>query len=121
MSRRVINVLGKQYPLGSYVKAVKLAKCHPNQKFKHGLCSWWPTTGQEIYRDFIRGLHDRINIRGNVRWGDRPSWFYRKKYFNRMGLTCKSCGVILSFDRQDFNPNIEHHFCSTQCHRDYFG
>lgn len=34
--------------LAAYVKAVKMAKAHPDAEFKHTLCNWWPGTGKEI-------------------------------------------------------------------------
>jgi hypothetical protein len=51
----------KQVPIGAYVQAVKTAIAHPNTEFKHGLTTWWPTTGREIREQFRRGMHDRIN------------------------------------------------------------
>ena len=50
--------------LSAYCGAVRLAKANPEQEFKHGFTTWWPTMGREIVRQFREGLHDRINIRG---------------------------------------------------------
>lgn len=47
--------------LGAYVNAVRTAIRNPDAEFKHGLTTWWPTTGREIQRQFIRGLHERIS------------------------------------------------------------
>lgn len=51
----------KWVSLEQYVRAVKLAKANPDAEFKTGLTTWWPTKGDEIMRQFRRGLHDRIN------------------------------------------------------------
>ena len=47
--------------LAAYVKAIRTAKANPKAEFKHGLTTWWPTTGAEIMRQFMHGVHDRIN------------------------------------------------------------
>lgn len=54
---------GKHIPFREYIKAWKTVKAMPDQEFKHGLQTWWPQTGKEIYNDFISALHDRINTR----------------------------------------------------------
>lgn len=51
----------RNVPLGLYVRAVRLAKANPDTKFRHGLSSWWPTSGRQIVRQFRRGVHERIN------------------------------------------------------------
>ncbi len=56
-----LPVVNKRVPLGVYVRGVRAAKASPSQEFKHGLTTWWPTTGAEIMRQFLRGVHDRIN------------------------------------------------------------
>ena len=50
----------KRVTLGQYVKAVKLAKAHPDVEFKHGLTCWYPCTGKEIVKQFLAGVNDRI-------------------------------------------------------------
>ena len=61
MSQRYVTVLGKPVALGAYVQGVKLAIANPGAEFKTGLTSWWPTTGAEVRRQFMRGVMDRIN------------------------------------------------------------
>lgn len=51
----------KWAPLGEYLKAIRLAKANPDRTFRHGLTQWWPCTGREIVRQFLSGVHDRIN------------------------------------------------------------
>lgn len=51
----------RRVTLGQYVQAVKLALAHPEQEFKCGLTCWWPCTGADIARQFMEGVHDRIN------------------------------------------------------------
>jgi hypothetical protein len=46
--------------LGAYIKAVKTAIRHPDAEFKHGLTCWWPCTGRDIRKQFLKGVHDRI-------------------------------------------------------------
>jgi hypothetical protein len=54
---------GKHIRFREYVRAWKFVKDHPEQEFKHGLETWWPQLGKEIYADFLKGMHDRINTR----------------------------------------------------------
>ncbi len=63
MKTRVIYCPGpdKWVSIGAYTKAVKLAKANPDEVFKTGLTTWWPTKGDEIVRQFRRGLQDRIS------------------------------------------------------------
>lgn len=49
--------------VGQYVRAIKTAKANPDAVFKHGLRGWWPVTGREILREFLDGVHDRIDTR----------------------------------------------------------
>ena len=60
---RVISLpaLDKVVSLKAYIKAVKLAKANPHTTFKTGLTTWWPTTGEEIMRQFRKSMHERIN------------------------------------------------------------
>jgi hypothetical protein len=51
----------RRVSLRSYVRAIRLAKANPETEFKHGLTTWWPTTGAEIMRQFWKGVEDRIN------------------------------------------------------------
>lgn len=56
-----LPAIDKTVSLRAYVRAVKLAISNPGSEFKHGLSSWWPTTGAEIRRQFFDGVQDRIN------------------------------------------------------------
>lgn len=60
---RVIRLpaLERSVTLGAYVRAVRLAIARPGDEFRHGLDSWWPTTGEEIRRQFRRAMHARIS------------------------------------------------------------
>lgn len=51
----------KWVTIGQYVVAVKRAKLNLDAEFKDGLTSWGPTTGRQVVRQFIQGVHDRIN------------------------------------------------------------
>lgn len=56
-----LPAIDRQVTLGAYVKAVKLAKANPDHIFKHGLTSWWSTSGAEIVEQFREGMHQRIS------------------------------------------------------------
>jgi len=60
-NRYVVLANHRPVSLGSYVKAVKMAKRNPDVEFKHGLTTWWPTTGREVVAQFLAGVEDRIN------------------------------------------------------------
>lgn len=47
--------------IGQYVAAIKLAKANPDKEFKYTLETWWPGTGKDILKQFVKGVHDRIN------------------------------------------------------------
>jgi hypothetical protein len=58
---RTISVCDRVVTIGQYVRAVKKAKANPDVKFKTGLTCWWPCTGRQIMKQFMRGVHDRID------------------------------------------------------------
>lgn len=64
-----LPAINKRVSLKAYVRAIKLARDNPDAEFKHGLTTWWSTTGDEIMRQFRDGMHDRINA--GVRYVDR--------------------------------------------------
>lgn len=68
---RVINLpaIHRQVTLRAYLMAIRTAKANPEQEFKYGLTCWWPCTGAEIMRQFMEGVHDRINQ--GIRYADR--------------------------------------------------
>lgn len=51
----------KTVTLTAYIKAIRFAQANPTITFEHGLTTWWPTTGEEIMRQFREGVMDRIN------------------------------------------------------------
>ena len=57
---------GRRVGVGDYARGVKVAIAHPDDTFKEGLSSAWPTTGAQIRRQFREGLQDRINTRGGI-------------------------------------------------------
>jgi hypothetical protein len=74
MSQRTIYLpaIERRVSLAAYVAAIKTAKAQPEQTFKHGLTTWWPTTGREIVAQFRDGMHDRINQAIPYRRRGRP-------------------------------------------------
>lgn len=66
-----LPAIDRAVSLAEYVRAVRMAKAEPDVTFKHGLSTWWPTTGAEVMKQFREGMTDRINqaipyaLRGN--------------------------------------------------------
>lgn len=60
---RIISLpaIDRSVPLGAYVAAVRRAKASPEAEFRHGLTTWWPTSGADIMRQFRAGMNARIN------------------------------------------------------------
>jgi hypothetical protein len=75
MTQRIIYLpaIERRVSLAAYVAAIKTAKAHPEQIFKHGLTTWWPTAGREIVAQFRDGMHDRINQATPYRGRGRPN------------------------------------------------
>lgn len=63
MIKRKVYIPGVErwVTLGQYVQAVKLAMSNPDREFKTTLCQWTPGTGRQIWNEFRRSIHDRIN------------------------------------------------------------
>ncbi len=61
MTTIYLPAVERRIPLATYVEAIKRAKQNPEVQFKHGLTTWWPTSGREIVAQFRDGIHDRIN------------------------------------------------------------
>jgi hypothetical protein len=62
MTRTIsLPAVGMRVTLGAYVRAVRRAIAHPNEEFNHGLTTWWPCKGRDIRKQFLEGVHDRIN------------------------------------------------------------
>ena len=61
---------GMTVTIGQYVRAIKLAKANPEAEFKHGLTTWWSTSGKQIMEQFYAGLTQRINdgMPYSIRW-----------------------------------------------------
>jgi len=56
-----LPAIERRVSLKAYIHAIRKAKANPDAEFKHGLSSWWPTTGRDIIRQFMDGVLDRIN------------------------------------------------------------
>lgn len=56
-----LPAVNKSVTMRAYVAAVRHAIAHPTTEYKHGLTTWWPTTGAEIRKQFRRSMNDRIN------------------------------------------------------------
>lgn len=61
---KIISTASGDVTLREYVRAWRAVKAAPSgTAFKSSLCGWWPASREEILRQFIAGLHDRINKR----------------------------------------------------------
>ena len=51
---RVIHLpaIDRTVSIATYLRAIRLAKAHPERVFNAGLSTWWPTTGKEIMEQF---------------------------------------------------------------------
>jgi hypothetical protein len=56
-----ISAINRQVTIKQYIQGIRSAITNPNAEFKHGLTTWWPTKGNDIRAQFLRGIHDRIN------------------------------------------------------------
>lgn len=59
---------GKQITLKTYLRAWKVLRSMSEDQRRttelvDSLCTWYPVTAQECYRQYISGVHDRINLR----------------------------------------------------------
>ena len=55
--------------VGNYVNSLKkVFASNPNTQYEHGLNTWWPVSGADIRKDFIRSIHARINDKANEGW-----------------------------------------------------
>jgi len=56
-----IRVLGKKITISAYIHWIQLAKANRSSRFAKTLTSEFGGTGEEILREFRKGVHDRIN------------------------------------------------------------
>ena len=56
-----LPAVDRRVSLAAYIAAVKRGKANPTMTFSHGLTCWWPCTGDEIVRQFVAGIQDRIS------------------------------------------------------------
>ena len=61
-----LSAIQKRITIGQYCKAVKLAKANPDREFNVTLETWWPGTGKLIVKQFMKGVHDRINLKSKI-------------------------------------------------------
>uniref|UniRef100_A0A6M3L5A5 Uncharacterized protein n=1 Tax=viral metagenome TaxID=1070528 RepID=A0A6M3L5A5_9ZZZZ len=77
MTRTIyLPALERSVTLRAYNAAVRHAIDHPELEYKHGLTSWWSTTGAEIRSQFREGIHDRINQRTPYQLRGTPHELY---------------------------------------------
>jgi hypothetical protein len=58
----------KKVSVANYIKAIRFAKSHPEQMFNEGLCQWFPVSGKEIYRDYVKSIYERMWTKGGQSW-----------------------------------------------------
>lgn len=114
-----LTAIDRQVTIASYVATIKYAKANPTVALKHGLDTWWQTTGAEIVQQFRRSVTDRINKRGGIvvlPYDWRNDARFLREMQRRVKRTCCWCGATLT----SYNPNSDHNFCSADCARDYW-
>jgi hypothetical protein len=73
-TRVVVLGNGRCVRLGDYARAWRAVRAAPaSATFKHGLRGWWSVTREELIREFLDGLMDRIN-RHDRRYGIGRKW-----------------------------------------------
>jgi len=107
---------GKRITIAEYTRSVSYAKAHPTLTFRHGLTGWWPATGHEIAQQFRHGIHDRINLRGNVSTAYRQEspTRLRRRAVNRVRCECRWCGSSIPYNER------ERRFCDASCRSSYY-
>jgi hypothetical protein len=68
MSHYIVIQSSKKISVRDYIVAIKFAKSYPDTMFAEGLNQWWPVTGKQIYSDYVRSIHERINARCGESW-----------------------------------------------------
>lgn len=63
---------GKAMSIAHYARAIRVAREHPGEEFKHGLTTWYPCTGAQIMRQFRDGCRERMQRRMAYRWSELP-------------------------------------------------
>ena len=116
MKTAIVLGHGKVVTLPEYVRGIKIAKANLERTFKHGLTGWWPVTGKEIMKQFLNGVHDRINQRAGTSLSDCNLDRYLEK--RRQAASCAWCGAEVPPER--FNPNITHNTCEDSCQRSLY-
>ena len=56
-----IPAIDKKVSIRNYIAGIRLAKANPEKTFKHGLTCWYACKGADIVKQFVDGIHDRIN------------------------------------------------------------
>lgn len=56
-----LPAINKRVSLANYIMGIQKAKANPTKPFKHGLTCWYSCTGEDIMKQFMDGINDRIN------------------------------------------------------------
>ena len=56
-----LPAINKRVSIKDYIAGIKQAKANPDKMFKHGLTCWWSCSGDDIMRQFMDGINERVN------------------------------------------------------------
>lgn len=112
----------RRITLGQVVAIVRAALQDPDARFDRSFCGWWPASGHEILRQFRRGLHDRINLRGGIVIPDPADPVQCRRRLRRLcehlpTKACAWCGTATP--RLSESPR-QPHFCDPSCRRSFY-
>lgn len=102
---------GRRVTVGQYVRAFKLAKENPQEKFRGSFTTWEEITctGQEIVNQFYGLVTDKINEHMTI-LEDRKGPITRLlRYLQKHGRECKWCG------NNFFPDGVSQKYCSNSC------
>ncbi len=107
---------GRCVTVRQYVAAIKKVMGNRDARFNTGLRGeWWPVTGEEIMREFMRYVHDAINLRGGMVTGKTPTDAKLLKMKRAHIVSkCKWCGRSLGSYKLEWQR-----FCDASCRRSY--
>ncbi len=110
-----LEAIDKSVSLAAYIAGVQDAIKNPMAQYKHGLTCWWTCSGKDIRRQFVAGVHDRINKHLEVRNTSEGRIIKKRMaHLKVTGRSCKWCGA-------KFTPgNINDQFCGADCQKCYY-
>lgn len=114
--QHVIRTASGTVSIGEYVAAWKRVKQSPQgTMYKSSLCSWIPTSREQVLTEYLIGVHDRINAHldyfGIGRKWD-PTWQRDCLHLAREVNTPR---LIVRWISQEFRKRLEHRLWQQEC------